>query len=100
MHLDWCCEHNIYICSLYDVPCVAACTTNKFFLEFSLIALQVQNVFTVIVERREQVPFSMAIENGELMHECCAWEQHLRNTCAWEQHLRNTCAWEQHLRNT
>ena len=26
--------------------------------------------FTVIVGRREQVSFSMAIEHGELMHEC------------------------------
>ena len=41
-----------------------------FFSEFSLTALYIQNVFTVIVERREQVPFSMAVENGELMHEC------------------------------
>ena len=31
------------------------------FLEFSLIAIHVQNVFTVIVERRQQVPFSMAL---------------------------------------
>ena len=41
-----------------------------FFLEFSLIALHVQNVFTVIVERRQQVPFSTPIENWKLMHEC------------------------------
>ena len=40
------------------------------FLEISWIGLQVQNVFSVIVERRKQVPFSMAIENGELMREC------------------------------
>ena len=40
------------------------------FLKFSLIALHFQNVFTVIVERRQQVPFSMAMGNGELMHEC------------------------------
>ena len=33
-------------------------------------ALHVQNVFTLIVERREQVPFSMDIENKELMYEC------------------------------
>ena len=46
------------------------------FSGFSLIALHVQNVFTVIVERREQVPFRMAIENGELMHECSP--EHLR----------------------
>ena len=46
------------------------------FLEFSLIALHVQNVFTVMVERREQVPFSMAIEHGKLMHECSP--EHLR----------------------
>ena len=39
------------------------------FSEFSLIARQVQNIFTVIAERREQVPFSVAIENGELMQE-------------------------------
>ena len=46
------------------------------FLEISWIGLQVQNVFTVIVERRKQVPFSMAIENGELMRECSP--EHLR----------------------
>ena len=57
------------------LPCGAQ---RSFFLEFLLMDLQVQNVFTVIVERREQVPFSMATENGELMHECCAWEQPLR----------------------
>ena len=39
------------------------------FLEFSLKALHFQKVFPVIVERREQVPFSMCIENGELIHE-------------------------------
>ena len=39
------------------------------FLEFSLKALHVQNVFTVIVES-EQVPFNMAIEKGEPVHEC------------------------------
>ena len=46
------------------------------FLEFSLIAPHFQNAFTVIVARRDQVPFSMAIENGELMHECSP--EHLR----------------------
>ena len=45
-------------------------------LEFSLIALHVQNVFTVLVERRVQVPFSMAIENGELVYECSP--EHMR----------------------
>ena len=49
------------------------------FLEFSSIALHVQNVFTVRAERRGQVPFSMAIENGELLQEF------LPNTCAWDQ---------------
>ena len=47
------------------------------FLEFSLIALHVHNVFTVIVERREQVPVSMAIEK---MDSCTSV---LSNTCAW-----------------
>ena len=75
VHLDWCSKHNGYI-RPYDVPELSdQCTTRKFFLEFRLIDLHVQNVFTVIVERCEQVPFSMAIENGELIHECCAWEQ-------------------------
>ena len=40
------------------------------YLELKLIAPHVQNVFTVIVEQREQLPFSVAIENGKLMHEC------------------------------
>ena len=51
---------------------------DDFFFKFNLIALNGQNVFTVIVERREQVPFSMAIENGELMHECSP--EHLRRS--------------------
>ena len=62
---------------------VSAVAVRKFlflFLEFSLLALHVQNVFTVTVERRDQVPFSMAIENGELMHECCP--EHLRMATA------------------
>ena len=46
------------------------------FYNLILIALHVQNVFTVIVEQREQVPFSMAIENGELMQDCSL--EHLR----------------------
>ena len=29
---------------------------------------------------KRQVPFSMTIENDELMHECFP-----KNTCAWEQ---------------
>ena len=33
-------------------------------------------MLSVIVERREQVPLSMAIENGVLMHECSP--EHLR----------------------
>ena len=35
---------------------------------------------------KEQVPFSMAIEKEELMHECSP--EHLR-CCAWEQQDRN-----------
>ena len=31
---------------------------------FSLIALHFKNVFTIILERREQVPFSMAMKMG------------------------------------
>ena len=50
------------------------------FLEFSVIALHFQNVFTVLVERREQVPFSMAMENEELMRESSP--EHLRITTA------------------
>ena len=42
------------------------------FLEFCLTA-STQNVFTVIAEQREQVPFSMAIENGEHMQECSSF---------------------------
>ena len=73
----------IYNYMLYDVPelydqccflVVLRAPCLSFFLGFSLIALHVQNVFTVIciVERREQVLLSMAIENGE---HSCAWEQ-------------------------
>ena len=43
------------------------CTFTSIFLEFSLISLHFQNVFTDIVELREQVPFSMAIENERMM---------------------------------
>ena len=38
---------------------------NSFCFQNCLIALHVKNIFTVIVERKEQVPFSMAIENGD-----------------------------------
>ena len=37
---------------------------------------------TVFEERRDQVPFSMAIKNMELMHECSS---EVPNTDAWEQ---------------
>ena len=40
------------------------------FFEFGLTPRHFQNVFTVIVERREQVPFCIDIQNGELMHDC------------------------------
>ena len=42
---------------------------------YSIIALHFQEVLGVIVE---QIPFSVAIENMELMHL-------ILNTCAWEQ---------------
>ena len=45
-------------------------------LEFSSTAFRFQNVFTFIAERRGPVPFSMAKENIELMHECSP--EHLR----------------------
>ena len=45
-------------------------------VKFYLIALDSHNVYIVIEVRREQVPFSMAIENMELMHECSP--KHLR----------------------
>ena len=34
-----------------------------------LIAIHFQNIFTVIVEQREQVPFSLVRESWELVHE-------------------------------
>ena len=39
-------------------------------LEFCSTALLLPDLIAVFAERREQVPFSMAIGNGELMHEC------------------------------
>ena len=40
-----------------------------------LIALRFQ-LFIAFTERKKKVPFSMAIGNGELMHEC--FPKHLR----------------------
>ena len=34
------------------------------------ITLRFQNVIPAIAERRKKIPFSMDIENEELMHEC------------------------------
>ena len=47
------------------------------FLEFSLInSVSTFRMFSVLSLSEERVPFSMAMENGELMHECSP--EHLR----------------------
>ena len=49
------------------------------FIELSIIALHVQNVFAAIVERKEQVPFNVVEKMG---NSCTSV---IPNTLAWEQ---------------
>ena len=42
---------------------------------FDLIALRCQ-LFIAFIDQKKKVPFSMAVGNGELMHEC--FPKHLR----------------------
>ena len=52
-------------------------------VQFSLALIAGTSPQKSISARREQVPFSMAMGNGELMHEC------FPNNGAWEQQDRN-----------
>ena len=45
-------------------------------LEFNRYITLLQDLIVVFAERREQVPFSMATGNVELIHEC--FSKHLR----------------------
>ena len=67
-----------------DVVCdIRSINVCLFVCLFSLALIVGTSPQKSIGARREQVPFSMAIGNGELMHEC------FPNTRAWEQQDRN-----------
>ena len=44
--------------------------SESLYLKLNLIALHFQNVFTVIIDQREKVPFRMTIETGDFVLEC------------------------------
>ena len=56
----------------YYITAILKCSLVSSVCMVSLIIIKLRfQFFVALTERIEQVPFSMAVENVELMHECC-----------------------------